>query len=82
MDVYIVELRQATGARQLCQKIKDHKSKMTTGISTVEFTNLQVFSIYNVTITVTLSSGFNATLTPTVEFTTKAAGMTITLKSQ
>ena len=77
MDEYRVELRRVTGARQLCTMVEDNKSKMTTGISTVEFTNLQEFSIYSVTITVTLPSGFNATLAPTVEFTTKAAGMTI-----
>ena len=77
MDEYGVELRRVTDARQLCTMIEDNMSKMTTGISTVEFTNLQKFSIYNVTITVTLPSGFSATLTPTVEFTTKAAGMTI-----
>ena len=76
MDDYRVELRRVTGARQLCQVVEDYKSKMTTGISTVEITNLQEFSIYSVTITVTLPSGYNATLTPTVEFTTKAAGMT------
>ena len=50
---------------------------MTSGTSTVDFSNLQEFSIYTVTITVILPSGFTATLTPTVEFTTKAAGMTI-----
>ena len=77
MDEYRVELRQVISPRQLCQVIEDYKSKMTTGISTIEFTNLQEFSIYSVTITVTLPSGFNATLTPTVEFTTKAAGMTV-----
>ena len=77
MDEYRVELRRITGTRKLCQVIEDYKSKMTKGISTVEFTNLHEFSIYNVTITVTLPSGFNATLIPTVEFTTKAAGMTI-----
>ena len=78
MDEYIVDLRRVTDARQLCTMVEDNKSKMTTGISTVEFTNLHEFSIYNVTITVTLPSGFSgAILTPTVEFTTKAAGMTI-----
>ena len=78
MDEYRVELRRVTGPRQLCTMVEDNTSKMTTtGISTVEFTNLHEFSIYNVTITVTLQSGFNATLTPTVEFTTKAAGMII-----
>ena len=77
MDEYKVDLGRVTGARQLCTMVEDNKSKMTTGISTVEFTNLQEFSIYSVTITVTLPSGFNATLTPTVEFTTKTAGMTI-----
>ena len=77
MDEYRVELRRVTGARKLCTMVEDNTSKMTTGISTVELTNLHEFSIYNVTITVTLQSGFNATLTPTVEFTTKAAGMII-----
>ena len=77
MDEYKVELRRVTGARQLCTMVEDNVSKMTTGISTVEFTNLHEFSIYNVTINVTLPSGFTVTLTPTVEFTTKAAGMTI-----
>ena len=77
MDEYRVELRRVTGPRQLCTMVEDNTSKMTTGISTVELTNLHEFSIYNVTITVTLQSGFNATLTPTVEFTTKAAGMII-----
>ena len=47
---------------------------MTTGIPTVEFINLQEFSIYSVTITAIIQSGYNSTLTPTVEFTTKAAG--------
>ena len=75
MDEYRVDLRRVTGGRQLCTMFEDNKSKMTTGISTVEFTNLHEFSIYNVTITVTLPSGFTATLTPTVEFTTKAAGI-------
>ena len=78
MDEYRVELRRVTGARQLCTMVEDNKSKMTTDISTVEFTNLHEVSIYNVTIIVTLPSGFTVTLTPTVEFTTKAAGMTIT----
>ena len=77
MDEYRVELRRVTDTRQLCQVIKDHRSKMTTGISTVEFTNLQEFSIYSIKITVILPSEFNATLTPTGELTTKAAGMTI-----
>ena len=77
MDEYRVELRRVTGARQFCQVVEDDKFKITNGTSTVNFTNLQVFSIYNVTINVLLPSGFNATLTPTVEFTTKAAGMTI-----
>ena len=75
MDEYRVELRRVTGARQLCTMVEDYKSKMTTGVSIVEFTNLHEFSIYGVTITVILPSGFSATLTPTVEFTTKAAGM-------
>ena len=74
MDEYRVELRRVTGTRQFCQVVEDDKSKMTTDISTVEFTNLREFSIYNVTITDILPSGFTATLTPTVEFTTKAAG--------
>ena len=77
MDEYIVDLRRITGARQLCTMVEDYRSKMTIGIITVEFTNLQEFSIYSVTITVILPSGYNVTLTPTVEFTTKAAGMTI-----
>ena len=77
MDEYRVDLRRVTDTRQLCAMVEDNKSRMTTGVFTVEFTNLQVFSIYNITITVTLPSGFTATLTPTVEFTTKAAGMTI-----
>ena len=74
MDVYRVELRRVTGAKQLCQVVENDKFKITNGTPTVNFTNL---SIYNVTINVTLPSGFNATLTPTVEFTTKADGMTI-----
>ena len=81
MDVYRVELRRVTGARQLCQEVEDYKSKMTTrGVSTLSlyFSSLQEFSIYQVIILV-ITSGFNATLTPTVEFTTKAAGMDITL---
>ena len=57
--------------------VEDNKSRMTSGTSTVDFSNLHEFSIYSVTITVTLPSGFTANLTPTVEFTTKAAGMTI-----
>ena len=73
--MYRVELRQVTGERQLCQVVvEEDKSKMTSGTPTVNFTNLQIFSIYSVTINVTLPSGFTATLTPTVEFTTKAAG--------
>ena len=75
MDEYRVDLRRVTGARQLCTMFEDNKSKMTTGISTVEFTNLHEFSIYSVTITAILPSGFTATLTPTVEFTTKASGI-------
>ena len=77
MDEYRVELRRVTGARQLCTKVENYQSKTTTSISTVEFTNLHGFSIYNVTITVPLPNEFITTLTPTVEFTTKAAGMTI-----
>ena len=77
MDEYRVDLRQITGARQLCAMLEDSRSRMTSGTSTVDFSNLQEFSIYSVTITVILPSGFTATLTPTVEFTTKAAGMTI-----
>ena len=77
MDEYRAELRRVTGARQLCTMVEDNRSRMTSSTSTVEFTNLHEFSIYSVTITVTLPSGFSATLTPTVEFTTKAAGTTI-----
>ena len=77
MDEYRVELRRVTGPKQLCRMVEDNMSKMTTGISTLEFTNLHEFSIYSVTITVILPSGFTATLTPTVEFTTKTAGMII-----
>ena len=77
MDEYRVELRRVTGARQLCTMVEDYRSKMTSSTSTVEFTNVHEFSIYNVTITVILPSGFTATLTPTVEFTTKASGTTI-----
>ena len=78
MDEYRVELRRVTESRQLCTMVEDDKSKMTkNGTPTVNFTNLQEFSIYNVTITVILPSGFTAILTPTIEFTTKAAGMTI-----
>ena len=77
MDVYRIELRRVTDARQSCAMVEDNKSRMTSGTSTVDFPNLHEFSIYSVTITVTLPSGFTATLTPTVEFTTKAAGMTI-----
>ena len=79
MDEYRVDLRRVTGARQLCTDVEDYKSKMTTrGVSTlsVDFSSLQEFSIYQVTILV-ITSGFNATLTPTVEFTTKAAGMDV-----
>ena len=68
MDEYRVELRRVTGARQLCTMVEEYKSKMTTGISTVNFSNLQEFSIYSVTITAILQSGFSATLIPTVEF--------------
>ena len=78
MDEYRVELRRVTGARQLCTMVEDIKSKMTTrGAFTpsVDFSNLQEFSIYQVTILVITTSGFDATLTPTIEFTTKAAGM-------
>ena len=78
MDEYRVELRRVTDARQLCTMVEDYKSKMTTGISTVEFTNLQEFSIYNVTINTDIMLSpmrFNVTLMPTVEFTTKAFGM-------
>ena len=71
-----VDLRRVTGARQLCAMV-DNKFRMTSGTSTVDFSNLHEFSIYSVTITVSLPSGFTATLIPTVEFTTKAAGMTI-----
>ena len=80
MDEYRVELRRVTGARQLCINIEDYKSKITTSsasIPSVAFSNLHEFSIYQVTILVIITSGFNATLTPTVEFTTKAAGMDI-----
>ena len=78
MDEYRVELRRVTDARQLCTMVEDNKSRMTgDNISTVDFSNLQEFSVYSVTITVIIPSGFTATLTPTVEFTTKAAGMTI-----
>ena len=56
MTIIIVELRRETGAKQLCVTVEDYKSKMTTGISTVEFTNLQEFSIYDVTITDIISS--------------------------
>ena len=80
MDEYRVELRRVTDARQLCTMVEDDMSRITSGTSTVDFSNLQEFSIYNVTITDILPSGFTATLKPTVEFTTKAAGMTI-LKS-
>ena len=78
MDEYRVDLRRVTGARQLCQEVEDCKPKMTTsGASTlsVDFSSLREFSIYQVTILVITTSGFNATLTPTVEFTTRAAGM-------
>ena len=78
MDAYRIDLRRVTGARQLCQEVEDYKSKMTTGGAStlsLDFSNLHEFSIYSVTITVILPSGFTATLTPTVEFTTKAAGM-------
>ena len=78
MDEYRVELRRVTDARQLCQEVENYKSKMTTrGAFTlsVDFSSLQEFSINQVTILVIITSGFNATLTPTVEFTTKAAGM-------
>ena len=80
MDEYRVDLRRVIGARQLCTMVEDNKSNMTTH-STMEFTNLHEFSIYNVTITVILPSGFTAILTPTAEFTTKAAGMTMQMKS-
>ena len=77
MDEYRVELRRVTNARQLCTMVEDSRSRTTSGTSTVDFSNLQEFSIYYVMITAILPSGFNATLTPTEEFTTKAAGMTI-----
>ena len=77
MDKYRVELRRVTDSRQLCTMVEDNRSRMTSSTSTVNFTNLHEFSIYSVTINVTLPSGFTATLTPTVEFTTNAAGMTI-----
>ena len=72
MDEYRVELRRVTDARQLCTMVEDNKSRMTSGTATEDFSNLHEFSIYNVTINVTLPSGFTATLTPTGEFTTKA----------
>ena len=55
--------------------VEDDKFRMTSGTSTVHFSNLQEFSIYNVTITAIIPS-YNAPLIPTVKFTTKAAGMT------
>ena len=76
-DEYRVDLRRITGARQLCTMVEDYVSKNTSGTSIVNFSNLHDFSIYNVTINVTLPSGYNVTLTPTVEFTTKTAGMII-----
>ena len=76
MDEYRVELRRVTGARQLCMIVEDNKSKMTTGISTVEFTNLQEFSIYTINIIATLPSGYNIALNTTAaEFITLTAGM-------
>ena len=83
MDKYRVDLRRITGARQLCIDVEDYKSKMTTSgasISSVDFSNLHEFSIYQVTIIVITASGFNATLRPTVEFTTMAAGMDVHYK--
>ena len=51
----------------------------TRGASTlsVDFSSLQEFSIYIMTLFVIVTSGYNATLTPTVEFTTKAAGKNV-----
>ena len=80
MDEYRVELRRVTDARQFCQEVRDFKSKVATRSAStlsVDFSNLHEFSIYQVTILVTTTSGYNATLRPTVEFTTKAIGMTI-----
>ena len=80
MSIGYVELRRVTGARQLCIEVEDYKSEITTSgasISSVDFSDLHEFSIYQVTIFVITTSGFNATLTPTVEFTIKAAGMDV-----
>ena len=69
MDEYRVELRRVTGERQLmCSSFQDNKIMVTTGTSTV-LTNLQEFSIYNVTITAVLSE-FDATLNSTTDFIT------------
>ena len=80
MDEFRVDLIRVTGTRQLCIDVEDYKSKMTTsGASTpsVDFSHLQEFSIYNVVILVIITNEYNATLTPTVEFTTKAAGKNV-----
>ena len=67
MDEYRVELRRVTGDKQLmCSSFQDNKIMVTTGTSTV-LTNLQEFSIYNVTITAVLSE-FNATLNSMTDF--------------
>ena len=72
MDEYRVELRRVTDTRQLCREVRDFKSKVATRSAStliVDFSNLLEFSIYNMTILV-ITSGFNATLRPTVEFIT------------
>ena len=72
---YTVSLTRVTGSSQvLCPSVMDSRSPVTivATVTSMEFTGLQEFSTYTVTVT----ARFNTTVSqsPTMEFTTLSAG--------
>ena len=74
---YTVSLTRVTGSGQaLCTQVTDNRSPVTTTNTSIDFTDLEDFSTYTVTVTTTFNVfGSNMDVASDMMFTTPSAGM-------
>ena len=74
---FTIALTRVTGSQQiLCPSVQDNRPETFTSATTFNFTNLQEFSTYTVTVSARFMAFGGSPRVPTVEtFTTPSAGM-------
>ena len=73
----MIELTRVTGSGQaLCPDVEDNRPEAGTSATTFDFTNLEEFSTYTVTVSARFMAFGSSPVVPTVEtFMTPSAGM-------